>query len=382
MSLAIGEVIGDYEVIGRLGAGGMGDVFKVRHVISERVEALKLLLDSDIAGGEASERFAREIRVLAQMQHANIATLHTAFRSKNRLAMVMEYVEGCTLGTRLRPPGISMAEGLCYISQVLAGLGYAHKLGVVHRDVKPSNIIIKADNTVKLVDFGIAMSGHDMRMTMLGHVVGSLHTMSPEQIGGGEVDARSDIYSVGVTLYEVVTGRLPIDGATQFDIMTAHMNRIPVAPSDLNPRVPARLSRIVMKAMAKHPNDRYQNTDQLLAELTAVHVEFSDAMETMMTAVIPSIRPSSQGGEEHHTPGSRKSGLPESDSRLLRDHPAIVEEVSRELATYIGPIARIIVNRAAKDCTTVHDLFLVVSQEIDSARDREKFLATKRRFAS
>ncbi|HWR36477.1 MAG TPA: serine/threonine-protein kinase [Clostridia bacterium] len=380
MGLAVGEVIGDYQVIAHLGAGGMGDVYKVQHVISQRVEALKLLLEGD-SSHEIGERFAREIRVLARLQHPNIAALHTAFRSGERLAMVMEYAEGTTLCAKLRPPGITITEGLFYVSQVLSALAYAHKHGVVHRDIKPSNIVIGVDNIVKVVDFGIAVSGRDARLTVSGNVVGSFHYMSPEQIGGSEVDARSDIYSVGVTLYEVVTGKLPVDGPNQYAIMTGHLNHTPAPPGEIDPHVPADLSRTVMKALAKNPNARYQSAEELLSDLNVVQSEYATTMDSMVTVVSPSKRPSGGSGG-HHTPSRRKSDLhdPQQVGVLLSEHPAVVDEVGRELASYIGPIAKIIVRRVAKDCSTVHDLFAAVAQEIDSAKDREKFLAAKRRY--
>src|SRR5689334_17196322 len=159
MSLAVGELIGDYEVLGRLGAGGMGEVYKVRHLISQRIEALKLLHDRDLENEDSRERFSREIRVLASLQHPNIAVLHTALRCGDRLAMVMEFVEGVTLSAKLHTSGLSFSQGLYYISQALTALAFAHRHGVIHRDVKPSNMIIGADDVLKLVDFGVAMSG-------------------------------------------------------------------------------------------------------------------------------------------------------------------------------------------------------------------------------
>ncbi|MFL6302895.1 MAG: serine/threonine protein kinase [Candidatus Sulfotelmatobacter sp.] len=378
MSFAIGELVGDYEVIDRLGAGGMGEVYKVRHVISQRVEALKLLHDRDIVSPDSQERFSREIRVLARLQHPNIAVLHTAFRWRDRLAMVMEYVEGLTLGVKLHAPGLNLSQGIAYISQTLAALGFAHRHGVVHRDVKPSNMIIAHDDVLKLVDFGVAASGHDNKLTASGQIIGSFHYMSPEQINGAAVDARTDIYSVGVTLYEVVTGRYPIDGPNHYAIMTGHLNRVPVAPSEIKGDVPWPLSRIVMRALAKDPADRYQNADQMLADLSSVNTAFSAAMAEMVTVVAPVSSPS--GGSQ--LPSGTKTPSDAHGGSKIAGRPEVVEQVGKELAFFIGPIATIIVKRAARDCTTVHELFAAVAPEIDSAADREKFLATRRRYAA
>jgi len=376
MPLAAGEFIGDYEVLDRLGAGGMGEVYKGRHSISQRIEAVKLLHDRDVESPDSQERFSREIRVLARLHHPNIAVLHTAFRFRDRLAMVMEFVEGVTLGAKLRPPGLSMTQGLDYISQTLTALAFAHRHGIVHRDVKPSNMIIGSDNILKLVDFGVASSGRESRLTTSGQILGSFHYMSPEQIQGENVDQRSDIYSVGVTLYEVVTGKYPIDGPNQYAIMTGHLSRVPVPPSDVKPDIPLSLSRIVMRALAKSPSDRYQSADQMLSELRAINAEMLSAMAEMVTVVT-----SPKQLSDVRTPSS--TARP-SSSQIVRiaERPEVVEQVGKELAYYIGPIATIIVKRAAKDCTTVHELFAAVAPEIDSAPDREKFLALRRRYAA
>jgi serine/threonine protein kinase len=374
MAFSAGDLIGDYEVLGHLGAGGMGEVYQVRHVISQRVEALKLLHDRDIDSPESRERFSREIRVLATLHHPNIAVLHTALRCGDRLAMVMEFVEGVTLSAKLRPPGLNVTQGLFYISQVLAALAFAHKHGVVHRDVKPSNMIIGADDVLKLVDFGVAVSGNDARMTASGQIIGSYHYMSPEQISGAEITARSDIYSVGVVLYELVTGKTPIDGPNQYAIMTGHLNRVPIAPREVKPSVPGPLSRAVMRALEKNPDARYQSAEQMLAELNGLQAEFSREMESMMTVIAAPVRPSGGTGERK-TPHT-------GSSTMLEDRPYLVDEVGKELAVFIGPIAKLIVKRAATHCSTVHELFAAVAPEIDSAQDREKFLAVRRRYLS
>src|ERR1700730_1206189 len=181
MSLEIGSRIGDYEIVSALGAGGMGKVFKVRNVISDRVEAMKVLLPDLEHEPELADRFMREIKVQASLQHPNIATLHTALRVDNQLLMLMELVEGITLDQRLQQGPIPLRDGIEYIGQVLGALGYAHQHGVIHRDIKPANMMLTANGTVKLMDFGIAKAAADRRLTMTGTTLGSLYYMSPER---------------------------------------------------------------------------------------------------------------------------------------------------------------------------------------------------------
>src|SRR5581483_10140915 len=166
MAFQVGDRVGDYEVIAVLGAGGMGRVYKVRNVISERVEAMKVLLPNLANEPDLADRFIREIKVLASLNHPNIAALHTALRIENQLVMIMELVEGITLEERLRQGPIPLSDTLRYVDQVLAALSYAHARGIIHRDIKPANMMLTAGGVVKLMDFGIAKPAGDRRLTM------------------------------------------------------------------------------------------------------------------------------------------------------------------------------------------------------------------------
>jgi serine/threonine-protein kinase len=259
MSYNIGDRIGDYEVAGVLGAGGMGRVYKVRNVISDRVEAMKVLLPDLANVPELADRFMREIKVLAGLEHPNIAALRTAQRIDNQLVMVMELVEGQTLEDRLKAGPIPVAEAMDYVTQVLSALSYAHERGVIHRDIKPANMMVTEGGVVKLMDFGIAKAAGDRRLTLTGTTMGSLYYMSPEQIKGAELDARSDLYSLGVSLYEMVTGARPFRGESDFSIMSAHLEKQPVPPIEVDPKLPAALNEIIMMAIAKDPAQRFQS---------------------------------------------------------------------------------------------------------------------------
>jgi serine/threonine-protein kinase len=174
MAYNTGDRVGDYEIVNVLGAGGMGNVYKVRNVISERVEAMKVLLPNLATDADLADRFMREIKVQASLQHPNIAALHTAQRIDNQLVMLIEFVEGVTLEAELRNGRIPVAKAVEYIRQVLLALAYAHAHGVVHRDIKPANIMLTPNGSVKLMDFGIARLSADRRLTQTGRTVGSL----------------------------------------------------------------------------------------------------------------------------------------------------------------------------------------------------------------
>ena len=226
-------------MVGILGAGGMGQVYKVRNVISDRVEAMKVLLPDLVNQPDLADRFLREIKVQASLEHPNIAALHTAVRQENQLLMLMEFVEGVTLDQKLKDGPLPAAEAVNYVLQVLAALEYAHARGVVHRDIKPANMMLTPGGVVKLMDFGIARLAADPKLTQTGTNGRVLVRHVAEQIQGVTApDARRHLYSVGVSLYELVTGKRPFDGDSQFAIMSAHLQGTPVPPVTIDPRLP------------------------------------------------------------------------------------------------------------------------------------------------
>lgn len=375
MPLTAGQTIGDYEVLSQLGFGGIGEVYKVRHVISQRIEALKLLR-SDRGGSELSERFLREIRLLASLSHPHIAQLHTAFQASEQVAMVMEFVEGEDLHWKMRSPWPRRpAEGIDYVRQVLSALQYAHARGVVHRDIKPSNIVITPGGEAKLLDFGMAFRTADASSTRPGHVLGTLHFMSPEQVRGERGDARSDIYSTGAMLYEILTGRTPFKG-TDYEVMSAHLNTEPRNPGELNAALPAGICNTILKAMAKDPAARYQSATEFLADLGDISFEEAQTIERL--SIIVPERPTPPPSDEPVSgspPAKSASGAARATGTL---RAVDVDSVSRELAAYIGPIAKVVVKRAADRCSSVAELYAAVAEEIDSEKDRSSFLARKK----
>jgi eukaryotic-like serine/threonine-protein kinase len=262
MNYEIGSRVGDYEILEILGAGGMGRVYKVRNVLSDRVEAMKVLLP-DLEGNPGlADRFMREIKVQASLDHPNIAALHTALRIENQLMMLMEYVEGTPLDHLMEAGPVPIDKAVDYIAQVLSALSYAHAHGIVHRDLKPANMMVTAPGVVKLMDFGIAKMTADRKLTQTGSTVGSLYYMSPEQIKGAvDLDPRSDLYSLGVSLYEVVTGARPFQGDSEYSIMAAHLQKNPPPPIQISPNLPSGLNEVILQALEKDPAMRFQTAD-------------------------------------------------------------------------------------------------------------------------
>ena len=268
----VGQSVGDYEVLSILGLGGMGKVYKVRNVISDRAEAMKVLLPDLNSHQSLADRFLREIRLLASLNHPNIAALRTALTYENQLVMIMEFVDGETLANRIARAPISTAEAVNYSEQILSALSYAHKHNIIHRDIKPANMMLTPQGVVKLMDFGIARSGTDGSLTSTGTTLGSLNYMPPEQVRGEAADARSDIYSFGISLYELLTGKLPFQGDSQYSLMTAQLNQQPPSPISLRADVPPALNEIILMAMAKEPADRFQSADAFCNALKSVPV--------------------------------------------------------------------------------------------------------------
>jgi serine/threonine protein kinase len=293
MPFEIGQRVGDYEIVSMLGAGGMGQVYRVRNVISDRTEAMKVLLPDLAAEPDLASRFTGEIRMLASFDHPNIAQLHTALQVDNQLVMVMEFVEGLTLAQRAEQGAIPQADLATYMQQVLSALSYAHGRGVVHRDIKPANVMVTPGGVVKLMDFGIARSGVESNLTRPGTSMGSLAYMSPEQVRGGTVDARSDIYSTGVMMYELFTGRRPFQADSAYGILNQQCNDAPKPPIEVNPQLPPALSDLILCAMAKDPANRFQNAQAVsnaLRHVFAAQAPIAKAQEVPFTpVVIPAI---------------------------------------------------------------------------------------------
>ena len=289
MSYQIGDKIGDYQIIGVLGAGGMGRVYKVKNLISDRIDAMKVLLPDLANEPDLADRFVREIKVLASLNHPNIAGLRTAFRLQNQLLMIMEFVEGTSLEEKLRNGPVPLRDAIDYACQVLSALGYAHSQGVIHRDIKPANMMLTPENVIKLMDFGIAKSKTDRKLTMTGTTLGSLYYMPPEQVQGTDLDPRSDLYSVGVSLYEMVTGSRPFKGNSDYDLMVAQLQKAPLPPIDIQPELPKALNDIIMVSLEKDAVRRFQSAEAFRFALQSVTGGLTSLPIASAQAVMPGL---------------------------------------------------------------------------------------------
>ena len=437
MSFQAGDTIGDYEILGPLGRGGMGRVFRARNVISNRVDAMKVVLPDLESDPGLADRFLREIQVHASLNHPNIARMYTALRAEGRLVMVLEFVDGESLDERLRRGPLPLNEAVDIVIQVLSALSYAHACGVVHRDLKPANIIVNKMSKVKLTDFGIAQSAGAPRLTRSGAAIGSLYYLSPEQVKMQSVDARSDVYSLGVTFFELITGKRPIEGRSEYSVMNAHLTHIPVSPSSINPLVPAPISAIILKALEKEPDARFQSAHEFQSELLfldsqpaevdrtgaltaparpALDPELIPRLEARLLPVLGPVAPRLVEREARnvassdelvlrladHIPGPsereeflqafpsrpeppQKTGAKSRTpipTRTLEPsgvqplNPATVDAASKRLARYIGPIAGVVAKQAAKKARSQQEFYELLAAEIASGSDRAAFLSS------
>ncbi len=268
MGREIDALVGDYRLIRIIGSGAFGEVFQAEHVITRRVEAIKFLAPGTAADAEAEQALLREIEIQASLQHPNIAAVHNACRTPEGLALVMELVDGEPLSSKLERGGISLRDGGRYVLQTLDALAYAHEHRVVHRDVKPANVVVAADGSVKLTDFGLAQPLGDGQACGSGTLAGSPYYISPEQVVGlSPADARSDCYSVGIILYEIATGCRPFQGENAFAVLLQHREAVPVAPIRVRPEIGAGLNAVILKAIEKDPARRFQSAGEFRTAL-------------------------------------------------------------------------------------------------------------------
>ena len=299
MDQYIGKMLDNrYELLELIGSGGMANVYKAKCHRLNRLVAIKILKSELAENAEFRRRFRDESLAVAQLSHANIVSIYDVSSSQGIDYIVMELIDGITLKQYMERRGkMDWREALHFITQIMRGLSHAHSRGIIHRDIKPQNIMVLRDGSVKVADFGIACLA-DAHQTLAQEALGSVHYISPEQAKGERLDARSDIYSAGVVLYEMLTGRLPFEGNSAVSVAIQHLSSVPLSPRELNPDIPEALELICMKAMNADLNKRYQSADAMLVDLEKfrkdpaidmdyIRTELADSVDSQPTSQVP-----------------------------------------------------------------------------------------------
>ena len=285
----IGNVVGSYKITEKIGEGGMGAVFKGIDMMLEREVAIKMLRPELASQPEIVERFRSEAVTLAKLNHPNIATLFSFLRQGEDFFMVMEFVRGQTLDNLVRRYGAMPSDkALALFCQALEGIDHAHRMGIIHRDIKPANMMLTENGTLKVMDFGIARVLGTSRMTRQGNIVGTIAYMSPEQVRGQETDARSDIYSLGILLYEMLTGRVPFASDSEYDLMRMQIESAPQPPRVFSAQIPPSVERAIMRALAKRPDARFQGASEFRQSLLGPTATGAPVVSPQPTPVVSS----------------------------------------------------------------------------------------------
>jgi serine/threonine protein kinase len=297
----IGQSISHYRILEKLGEGGMGVVYKAQDTKLDRVVALKFLPHHIVAGEEEQMRFLQEAKAAALLNHPNVCTIYDIREEGGQQFILMEFVDGVTLRQKMAQTPLKTSDVLSYAVQIGEALQEAHSKGIVHRDVKAENIMVNARNQIKVMDFGLAKLKGSLRMTKATSTVGTLAYMAPEQIQGGEVDARSDIFSFGVVLYEMCTGRSPFRGEHEAAIMYSILNEDPEPAQSLKPEMPPEMAHILANALEKSPDDRYQSAAEMVRELRRLMKHSSrivrrplEGMQSSPSITVPETVPQQQ----------------------------------------------------------------------------------------
>ena len=299
MDQYIGKMLDNrYELLELIGTGGMANVYKAKGHRLNRLVAIKILKSDLAENADFRRRFRDESLAVAQLSHANIVSIYDVSSSHGIDYIVMELIDGITLKQYMeRRVHMDWREALHFITQIMRGLSHAHSRGIIHRDIKPQNIMVLRDGSVKVADFGIACLA-DAHQTLAQEALGSVHYISPEQAKGERLDARSDIYSAGVVLYEMLTGRLPFEGDSAVSVAIQHLSSVPLNPREIDPEIPEALELICMKAMNPDLNKRYQSADAMLADLEKfrkdpsvdldyIRTELSTGVDSQPTSPLP-----------------------------------------------------------------------------------------------
>ncbi|NIP38927.1 MAG: protein kinase, partial [Candidatus Dadabacteria bacterium] len=264
----IGINVGEYRIVEKVGQGGMGSVYKAVHTTLEQIVAIKVLSSEFSDNPSMRSRFINEARIQAKFKHPNVVNVLNFFEIDEKAFLVMEFIEGETLEKILQRKGkLQIEEALDISYSVLNALVFMHSKGVIHRDVKPANIMFTRDNVVKVADFGIAKSVNEKTKHTKTGLLGSVMYLTPEQILGEQTSAATDVYSFGITLYKMLTGRTPFSNKTEFEIMKSHLEEDPTSPNEYNDYISKSLNKVILKSIAKDPKDRFSSASEFSQKL-------------------------------------------------------------------------------------------------------------------
>ncbi|MBA2297603.1 MAG: serine/threonine protein kinase, partial [Actinobacteria bacterium] len=305
---------GRYQISRKLGAGGMANVYLAEDQDLGRRVAIKILDDRHARDDQFVERFRREAQNAGGLSHPSIVSIYDRGEAEGTYYIAMEYVEGRTLKELIVARGPSpIGIAIDYTRQILSALRFAHRSGIVHRDIKPHNVIVDSDGRVKVMDFGIARAGTS-QMTEAGSIIGTAQYLSPEQARGAPVDQTSDLYSTGIVLYELLTGSVPFNGDTPVEIAMKHLSKTPEPPSTHRPEIPRDLDYVILRALAKEPSERYHSAEEMDADLErfgrgiGVSAETAEAATSVLSRTevadaLTTVRPATAAGTTTYTPG-------------------------------------------------------------------------------
>ncbi len=374
---------GRYEIHEIIGVGGMAVVYKAYDNIDQRVVAVKILKDEFLANEEFRRRFQNESKAIAVLSHPNIVKVLDVSFGDRLQYIVMEYVEGITLKEYIQQQKkIKIREALYFIMQILRALQHAHDKGIVHRDIKPQNILLISNGTIKVTDFGIAMFSRGETKSMTEDAIGSVHYISPEQAKGSVTDAKSDIYSIGVVLYEMLTGCLPFQSENAVSVALMQLQKEPKRPREINPDIPVGLEQIIMRAMQKNTADRYQSAAEMLVDLGEfgrnpnIKFDYNFFVDNQPTKFIPSaeIKKKLDESNKKDVAEEKRKALAEIEEAKRRKTIGILGGVLGGLIIFVIIMIIIVASGSSKDLTVPQFVDKNYTEEIATNDEYADFL--------